>query len=249
LRRESGGGKDISEVRGGVLWGRLILLTFRNCSSLVIDSLCDQAEEEDITVAGFYCDFLSQQEQTTTNVLGAILKQLIGGGDIPEYLHKAFKVGKKRVGGGGLRLPDLVKMLGITIASVPQVFICIDALDECSQKCLHELLNSLRDIIQESPSTKVFLAGRPHVGEDVRRCFSKAVVIPISPNPDDIQNYVEMRLDRDAEPEAMTDDLRADIVRGILEKVSDMYVQPFPISTPSMMHTYQRLCVDSSSFR
>ena len=47
-------------------------------------------------------------------------------------------------------------------------------------------------------------------------------MIPISPNTDEIRNYVEMRLDRDSEPEAMTNDLRADIVRVILEKISDM---------------------------
>ena len=63
-------------------------------------------------------------------------------------------------------------------------------------------------------------------------------MIPISPNPDDIRNYVKRRLDRDTEPEAMSSDLRADIVRVILEKISDTYVGPFRIPTLSMMHTY-----------
>ena len=58
--------------------------------------------------------------------------------------------------------------------------------------------------------------------EDVLRYFSGAIMIPISPNTDDIRNYVEMRLNRDAEPEAMSDDLRTDIIRVILENVSDM---------------------------
>ena len=113
-------------------------------------------------------------------------------------------------------------MLKIAIASLPQVFICLDALDECLPKHLPELLESLRDILRESPRTKIFLTGRPHIAEDVKRYFPKAVVIPISPNPDDIRNYVEMRLNRDAEPEAMNKDLRADIVRVIQEKISDM---------------------------
>jgi hypothetical protein len=78
------------------------------------------------------------------------------------------------------------------------------------------------DIVRECPRTRIFLTGRPHVGEDVQRYFSKAVVIPISPSPDDIRNYVEMRLDRDSEPEAMSNDLRVDIVRGILEKISNV---------------------------
>ena len=69
---------------------------------------------------------------------------------------------------------------------------------------------------------RIFLTGRPNVGDDVRRYFTSAVVIPVIPNPDDIRNYVERRLQRDAEPEAMSDDLRADIVRVILGKISDM---------------------------
>ena len=188
----------------------------------MIDSLCDQAGKEDIVVAGLYCDFISQQAQTVTNMMGAILKQLVKRGGIPDYLQEAFQKGQKEFGGRGLRLAELMEMLKMAIASLPKVFICLDALDECLPKHLPELLESLGDIVRECPKTRIFFTGRPHVGEDVKRYFSKAIVMPISPSPDDIRNYVEMRLSRDTEPEAMSNDLRADIVRVILEKISDM---------------------------
>ena len=188
----------------------------------MIDSLCDQAREENIAVAGLYCDFLSQQEQTTTNIMGAILKQLVGRGGIPDHVREAFQEGKKEFGGRGPRLANLMEMLITAIASLPQVYICLDALDECLPKHIPELLGLLRDIVRDSPRTRIFLTGRPHVGGDIQRYFGKLVVIPVSPNPDDLRNYVEMRLDRDTEPEAMSNDLRVDIVRGILEKISDM---------------------------
>ena len=181
--------------------------------------------------------------------MGAILKQLVGRGDIPEYLREAFQEAKKNFGGRRPILPDLMEMLKITIVSLPQVFICLDALDECLPKNIPELLESLRDIIRESPRTRLFFTGRPHLREDVQRYFSEAVVIPISPNPDDIRNYVEMKLDRDEEPEVMDDGLRADIVKTFLDKMSDMCVGPFHIFTLSMTYTYQRLHVDSSWFR
>ena len=63
-------------------------------------------------------------------------------------------------------------------------------------------------------------------------------MIPINPNTDDIRNYVEMRLDKDAEPEAMSNDLRADIVKAILEKISDMCVGLFSITNISIMYNY-----------
>ena len=209
-------------MSGEILWKGRILLTARKISSLVIDSLCDQAGEENVAVAAFYCDYLFQQEQTIDNIMGAILKQLVARGGITENLREAFKKAKKEVGGRGPRLTDLMRMLRTTIASLPRTFICIDALDECLPKCLPELFESLGDLVRESPSARIFLTGRPHVGEDVRRYFTKAVVIPISPDREEIRGYVEMRLDRDAEPEAMSNDLRADIVRVILEKISDM---------------------------
>ena len=215
----------------------------------MIDNLFDQAKKENIVIAGLYCDFLSQKEQTITNIMGAVLKQLVARGGIPDYVREAFEDGKTELGGRRLRLADQMRMLRTTIASLPQVFICVDALDEFLPKCLAELLESLRDIIRDSPGTRIFLTGRPHVWGDVQRYFAEAVAIPISPNLDDIRNYVEMKLDRDAEPEAMTNDSRAEIVRVILEKISDMCVGPFRISTLSMMYAYQRLCVDSSLFR
>ena len=170
------------------------------------------------------------------------------GGGIPNYLRKAFQKGKAEFGGSGLRLSDLMGMLRHVIASLRQVFICIDALDECLPKHLPKLLESLRDIVRESPNTRVFLTGRPHIGEDVQRYFNEAVVIHISPKTDGIRNYPEMRLDRDSEPDAMNNDLRADIVRVILEKIADMCVTLFSIFTLSMIYTYQRLCVDFSLF-
>ena len=226
-----------------------IPLTARNPSSLVIDALCDQAKKEDnIAVACLYYDFLAQQEQTITNMMGAILKQLIGGGDIPENLREAFQEGKKEIGGRGLRLADLMRMLEIAIASLRQVFICIDALDECLPKNLPGLLESLRDIVREFPRTRIFLTGRSHVKEAIQRYFAKAVLLPVSPNTKDIKNYLKMRLDRDDDPEAMDNDLRADIVNSILEKMSDMYVTASGASPLSTVDAYL-LCVDSFSYR
>ena len=207
----------------------------------MIDSLCDRAKEENIAVAGLYCDFLSHQEQTITNIMGAILKQLAGRGSIPNYLREAFEKAKTEFGGRGPRLADQMDMLKSAIASLPRVIICIDALDECLPKCLLELLKSLRDIVREYPTTRIFLTGRPHAREDVRRYFTSAVVIPISPNTNDIRTYLEMKLDEDTEPEAMNNDLRADIVRAILDKTSDMCVGPFSISILSMMYTDQNI--------
>ena len=186
----------------------------------MIDSLCDQAWGKDAAVVGLYCDFLAQQEQSTTGMLGAILKQLVNRGRIPKHIREAFQEAKREFGGRSPRVSDLVEILKKTVAPLRRVYICINALDESVPKHRWELLQK---IIPESPNTRVFLTGRPHIDDEITKCFGKAVRIPISPTQDDIKSYLEMRLDRDTDSNAMDDALRADIMRVISEKISEMY--------------------------
>ena len=215
-------------VSGGILWKQRISLMPKNTSSLVVDSLWDQAKKGDIAVAGLYCDHRVQQKQTVTNLVGAMLKQLVCQKDIPKDLRDAFQEGERT--NRGPRLVVLMELLKNAIAALPQVFICIDGLDECLPEHLQELLESLGEIVREYPRTRIFLTGRIHVREDILRYYPKAAVLPISPNKDDIKNYLEKKLKMDPDWEAMKNDLRDDIVKIILEKVSEMCVRAFSIS-------------------
>ena len=154
-------------------------------------------------------------------MLGAMLKQLASRGGIPEYIRKAFREAKKEFGGRGLQLPDMVATLKKTIKSLLRLFICIDALDECTPKRRQELLESLREIVRASPGARVFLTGRPHINDHIVGCFGKALRIPLSPTHGDIMDYLEMRLNADPDPHAMDDELRADIKSIIPEKISE----------------------------
>ena len=57
---------------------------------------------------------------------------------------------------------------------------------------------------------------RPYHGFPAQQCRSAMV--------DDVRNYRETRLDRDDTLGAMSDDLGADVVRIIPEKISDLFV-------------------------
>jgi len=199
-----------------------VSLTAGNISSLVIDWLCDQVGDREIAVAGLYCDYLSQEEQSATNMLGAILKQLLEEGGIPELVRQAFRKGKRGFGGRALRLSDVMEILKATIASLPEVFICIDGLDECLPKNRQELLQSLQEIVRASRSTRVFLTGRPHIRDEIRRYFAEAITIAVVPTPRDIEIYLKMRLDKDPTPSAMDSNLRAEIMRVIPRTISQM---------------------------
>ena len=202
------------------------VLTSDDVSSLIIDNLCDQARGQNAAVACFYFDFAVQNEQFPTNMLGSLLKQLVCGQDeVPEEISRAYQDEQNAIGGRGLQLPDIVKMLQTTSSSKP-TFICIDALDECVEGHQVKLLDSLNKILQKSPGTRIFMTGRPHVLPEIGRRLSRKITsISISPRRDDIIGYLRSKLDEDTNPDAMDSSLEADIMKKIPEDVSEMYVE------------------------
>jgi len=64
-------------------------------------------------------------------MLGSLLRQLVNGLEgIPEVVVRSFRNQKKFIGGRGLQVSGILKML-LTITSTKRIFICVDALDEC----------------------------------------------------------------------------------------------------------------------
>ena len=151
-------------------------------------------------------------------MLGAILKQLVSTRGIPENVRQTFRKFSYR----GPRLPDIVGMLKTTVSLVSRVYICIDALDECTPKSRQDLFGSLCDIVRESPGTRVLITRRPHAEEEVKKYFTDVITVPVSLTAGDIRAYLDARLNGDPEPYAVDDDLRRDIMRIIPEMISEV---------------------------
>ena len=191
-------------------------------SSLVVDRLCDKAKEQNIAVACFYVDFAAREEQSPTNMLGSLLKQIVAGLErIPEEIRKTFQDHKKVIGGRGLRVPEIVKMLQ-SVTSLRPTFICVDALDECVEGYQPEVLDSLRQILEKSSSTRIFLTARRHIrGEMERHLGPRAAILCIKPSNDDIVGYIRMRLSKDRCRDAMDASLEAEIIESIAKNIPE----------------------------
>lgn len=159
-------------------------------------------------------------------MLGSLLKQIVSGlEEIPEKIMRAFTNQRRFVGGRGLQLSQIMELLEIALSS-RRTFLCIDALDECVSVHRLKILSTLRQILQKSPDTRVFLTGRAHVrGEVESRLAGITATLFINPRKDEISGYLRARLDEDTNPEAMDDCLKADILAKIPEAVSEMYVR------------------------
>ena len=205
--------------------GKEQLLTSCDISSLVVDSLCDQAKDQNLAIACFYFDFAAQKEQTPTSMLGALLKHVVGGlQEIPVEIAQAYEDQGKVIGGRGPQLADIVKMLQNT-SSKKRTFICVDALDECLEGYRVKVLDSLNKVLQKSPGTRIFVTGRPHVqAEILKRLPGRVRSVSIAPRRGDIIGYLRTRLDEDTIPDAMDSNLEADILEKIPDNISEMYV-------------------------
>ena len=202
------------------------MLTGCDDSSLIVDKLCDEAEEDDIAVTCFYFDFASRNEQSPINMLGSLLRQLVSGlEEIPEAVVRGFRKKKKVIGGRGLQVPGVLKMFQQTITAAKRTFICVDALDECVPQHRMVVLESLGQILQGSPNTRVFITGRPHVRSEVEgKLGGAANFVFIQPKDDDLTRFLREKLRKDTTPNIMSSTLEANIMKSIPEISSETYV-------------------------
>ena len=203
----------------------MFFLTIYDYSSLVVDTLCDEPGEagEDNAVACFYFGSTEQKEQSAISVLGALLKQVVSSlGQIPEEITDAFRRHKKFIGGRDLQLSEIAKMLG-SLSSTQRTFLCLDALDECAAPDRSMILLSLRNITEMSPTTSIFLTGRPYVGDEVGKHFLERIAhVSISPRTGDITQYIQTKLAEDTAWGEMDINLEEEIVKKIQETSSEM---------------------------
>lgn len=93
------------------------------------------------------------------------------------------------------------------------VYICIDALDECSN--VIQLLRFIKDM---PSSVRIFATGRKHTTKDVEHHFGGVPNILIEASEDDIRALVKSKIDENRlrEPDIMDKNLEEEILNTIV---------------------------------
>ena len=199
------------------------MLTSNKISSLVIDTLRRRTKGQNIAVVFLYCDYQAQNDQSAVNLIGGLVRQItLRASRIPSEIISAFDESKKE-GGDSLQLPDMVKLFIKVTGSIHIVYICVDAVDEVLPENRFEFLRALRQILQDAPNVRLFLTGRPYIrGELDKHLTKRAYAIHIVTDQGDITRYVSQKMEDDQDPGSMTEDLKNNIMKTMLEKTSGM---------------------------
>ena len=177
-------------------------------------------------------------------MLGAILKQVVSGMEhIPKEVEAAFQKSKRNIDGRELESGEIRELLVSSLRTLQRSYICIDALDEFPREHRPELFRLLVRIIQESPSTRLFLTGRSHIRDEIKRNFTRSAEMQINPTEEDIKKYLTMRLSNDTQPEAMDPGLREEILQTIPEKICGMYVKDIRIWCKFMLRSFTNMII------
>ena len=188
---------------------------------------------EDNAVAVLYLSYRDQEEQIAKNLIGSLVRQVahrkrtLSDNIIGLYNHHTHK-------GSRPPISELSDLLHSEITHLSEVFILVDAMDECSvnNDTREELLTTLQGLV-EMPNVRLMITSRPAASIETQ--LQGMAYFEIRAADEDIRKYVEYRITKERRliPHVREDDaFRVSIIDTIIAKAQGMYVM-----RPKILHT------------
>lgn len=156
------------------------------CSAILVDDLITRFEDKpNVGIAYIYCNFNRQDEQKVQDLLSSLLKQLsqkrTSVPDAVKDLYTRYRATSTRP-----RFDEVTKALQSVTSMYSDVFIVIDALDECESTCRTRLLDEMMKI-HAGAGANVFATSRP---TEINDFFQAGSVLEIRAHEDDVRRYL-----------------------------------------------------------
>ena len=148
----------------------------------------------DVALAFVYCDHKEILSQTIKYFIGAIVRQLVERkAIIPNYVHTLYK--DHRGKGTNPTLTEYLELLRLLAKECSEVYIVIDALDECVEEGGQPIWSELIIKLQESMvNLNLLYTSRDMDIRDTAGIFGNSTVIPIRATETDIRTYAREQL-------------------------------------------------------
>ncbi|KAJ7580023.1 hypothetical protein C8J56DRAFT_274507 [Mycena floridula] len=161
-------------------------------TSLIIDHL-RLTMSSNVAVVCIYCDYTQQNDQTPTQLLGSILKQLVEPRESISHhllsLHRTCMSQKRHP-----TIPELMDALRQEIPSYSSVYIVGDALDECSNKTQDLFVSTKPDAGLRSLSDTVQILITSRNILSIAQALNGWTCLVIEAQDQDLQTYIKGRI-------------------------------------------------------
>jgi Cdc6-like AAA superfamily ATPase len=155
-------------------------------AAIAIDHLLESMQSSSYGVAYVYCNYKAQGDQDISNILTAIMKQLVQGRlSAIEPIEQMYQQHADR--GTRPSLDEVYSALREVLAHYPYVHIVIDALDECQYGTRRQFLDKLRDF-QTAHDIRLMATSR--FIPEIRDAFSDALRLEVQASDEDMKRFV-----------------------------------------------------------
>ncbi|TKA82133.1 hypothetical protein B0A49_00190 [Cryomyces minteri] len=181
-------------------------------ASIVIDHLLSTFPDTDVAVAYFYCAYKEQHEGK--DLVAALLRQLVQQlPALPEAVNDLYMRHHQR-----RTLPtrhELSEVLRSVASGFSQVFLVIDALDECREEndTRAEFLHSIKEV---KLFANTLVTSRPIPA--IERVFEKEPKQEIRASDGDVRAYVEAKIETELNHVSAKPSLQTEIVDKVVAK-------------------------------
>jgi hypothetical protein len=186
--------------------------------AIVIDELETIFKERDVAVVCIYCNYKAQSQQTVSELIASLLKQLAACHPTVyakvKILYDSCKMQQIRPG-----LAQFVEALQSAIGMFSKVFAVVDAVDESSDETQARLLKELRSL---SNTINLLVTSRKHGA--IAREFDGIKQLDIRATDEDIETYIEDRISCKPLHVGRDPKFRKEMVKMITEKAQGMSV-------------------------
>jgi hypothetical protein len=159
-------------------------------SSIAVRHLRDQSRLLDIPLLYYFFSFREERTQTCENLVRSLLSQLLCHlSHIPASISDLYDLHLK--GAHRPSVQDLARTLVAVVGELKEVWIVVDALDECRE--WNKLWRLLATIVQnELASLRLLLTSRPErqIEDAMNSLHITSISLNGDPLDDDIQNFV-----------------------------------------------------------
>jgi Cdc6-like AAA superfamily ATPase len=192
-------------------------------SSIVIDHLYKTfGNDPAVGIAYLYCNFRQQHEQTSSDLIVSLLKQLVQGRpSIPDVVKNLYSYHKPKQTRPSPN--EILNALHSVTAFYSKTFIVIDALDECQVshegrgKFLQEIFN-----LQAKIGVNVFATSR--FIKEIENKFDGSIRLEIHARDADVRKYLDRKLQNFQSFVLKNPSLQVEIKNVIAKAADGMYV-------------------------